>query len=690
MPGDAVPFRWISELPAKAQRELERNFLALQQQITTGLSIYDAIIDSELATSLPAKHQYKNLTDLVANETIDTLHRLNVGVKQGHTAITEPGSVSIPGNLALFGIGDNVNTSTPAWQWLGVGSSTMNCLLQGLHIDWSQATPGATGSLANQGTLTVINCFFEQHIVGFNHAGVSGQQGEAWSSTFNGALVVAGSVGVGLTAKFYNCDLVGGITANSQITVRIIGGSCSNASINITNSHTFSATCDFSGGAPTINASGAGAIYIENTADLSGGQPTVTAAGSDVTIVGQWSQTVHFDGTPAAGSKWSFLGSAAGLFVNGGVNAIATLGTAFVSGRLTVQGASNMIQAQFNKFTNPAINFVGATHSQVRAAALDWQGPGSKMYAFDSASHNNLLIVSGAFAAGFSTASTDAGTNNRVITEISDTLGGTVINWLALRRLARPVPEPADDPQLLEPWGPDQIPGPRGPKGKTGNTGAQGLQGVPGKRTVQTPPPDDVPDFGTFGPDDPPAYPPHSPQFLVPRGAIMMWGSATIPVGWHLCDGTALKRTEPLFQIVGTTFGAGDGSTTFNLPDFRDRVARGHNTSALGATDGATTHSHGVGTIAAGSHTHPLSGANAQAEITFGGSSQIWQNRVTSSWNATQVAALGSQAADTTARTTGAALTGNTDATTPTMSGSTATATGPIDPGLNVNYIIKL
>ncbi len=53
-------------------------------------------------------------------------------------------------------------------------------------------------------------------------------------------------------------------------------------------------------------------------------------------------------------------------------------------------------------------------------------------------------------------------------------------------------------------------------------------------------------------------------------------GSAA-PSGWLLCDGAAVSRTQyaALFAVIGTTYGAGDGSTTFNLPDLRGRVPVG-------------------------------------------------------------------------------------------------------------------
>ncbi|MFQ5580269.1 MAG: tail fiber protein [Nitrospiria bacterium] len=60
-------------------------------------------------------------------------------------------------------------------------------------------------------------------------------------------------------------------------------------------------------------------------------------------------------------------------------------------------------------------------------------------------------------------------------------------------------------------------------------------------------------------------------------GEMTMWPTDTPPTDWLLCDGQAVSRTiySGLFAAVGTTFGAGDGSTTFNLPDMRGRLPLG-------------------------------------------------------------------------------------------------------------------
>lgn len=57
----------------------------------------------------------------------------------------------------------------------------------------------------------------------------------------------------------------------------------------------------------------------------------------------------------------------------------------------------------------------------------------------------------------------------------------------------------------------------------------------------------------------------------------MWWTQTTAPDGWLICDGSQISRTtySDLFSVIGTTFGSGDGSTTFTLPDLRAAFVRG-------------------------------------------------------------------------------------------------------------------
>ena len=118
---------------------------------------------------------------------------------------------------------------------------------------------------------------------------------------------------------------------------------------------------------------------------------------------------------------------------------------------------------------------------------------------------------------------------------------------------------------------------------------------------------------------------------LVPTGAIMPFAMNTAPSGWLAANGSAVSRTTyaALFAAIGTIYGAGDGSTTFTLPDLRGYFVRGSGTNSDGVTsgvfgakqaDGVISHTHS-GTTGNDSpdHTHqntgPSSGQNQQGNL---------------------------------------------------------------------------
>lgn len=75
----------------------------------------------------------------------------------------------------------------------------------------------------------------------------------------------------------------------------------------------------------------------------------------------------------------------------------------------------------------------------------------------------------------------------------------------------------------------------------------------------------------------------------ISSGLIVAFAGSTAPAGWLICDGSAVSRTTyaDLFAAIGTTYGAGDGSTTFNLPDFSGaRILNNNNSDVI---DGGNT-----------------------------------------------------------------------------------------------------
>lgn len=103
---------------------------------------------------------------------------------------------------------------------------------------------------------------------------------------------------------------------------------------------------------------------------------------------------------------------------------------------------------------------------------------------------------------------------------------------------------------------------------------------------------------------------------VTPIGAVADYAGSSAPTGWLLCYGQAVSRTTyaSLFAVISTTYGTGDGSTTFNLPDCRGRVTAGKDD--MGGSSASRLTSTGLGTAATalgavgGAETRTLAAAN--------------------------------------------------------------------------------
>ena len=96
---------------------------------------------------------------------------------------------------------------------------------------------------------------------------------------------------------------------------------------------------------------------------------------------------------------------------------------------------------------------------------------------------------------------------------------------------------------------------------------------------------------------------PAAVSVLMPTGSIMSFAGSSAPTGYLLCDGAAISRStySTLFGLLATTYGAGDGSSTYNIPDLLSGSA-----DAIGATNNHSTKTHTLSTSEMPAHSHNL------------------------------------------------------------------------------------
>jgi microcystin-dependent protein len=184
----------------------------------------------------------------------------------------------------------------------------------------------------------------------------------------------------------------------------------------------------------------------------------------------------------------------------------------------------------------------------------------------------------------------------------------------------------------------------------------------------------------------------------VPTGSMLMWSTATAPTGYLICAGAAVSRVTyaTLYAVIGTTYGVGDGSTTFNLPDLRGRSPFGVSGSyALASTGGSAdavvvSHTHtATSVVTPATHQHFIAntdatGANSSITLTSGNylAGKNGGGGVSESY------ALQGTGTTSSIGLTSSAATGDTVATTNASTGVSGTGAN-LSPYLAINFIIK-
>lgn len=193
----------------------------------------------------------------------------------------------------------------------------------------------------------------------------------------------------------------------------------------------------------------------------------------------------------------------------------------------------------------------------------------------------------------------------------------------------------------------------------------------------------------------------------VPTGTVSAFAGSTAPSGWQLCYGQAISRSTyaTLFSVIGTTYGVGDGSTTFNLPDLRGRITAGKdnmggtsasrltnsptggvNGNTLGNTGGSQGHTLTEAQLATHDHTASSTAPSLSGTLELAAGPGTVSTRIANN-NGTSVSTL--QRGNTSTATT-VSISGSASAPTITVNNAgSGSSHNNVQPTIILNYIIK-
>jgi hypothetical protein len=413
-----LPFSQFPGIDPEAARRIWRDFEAVSAALMAVPSIWDAIIDPTLTSSIPSLHQYVNLTELLANETWLTTHTFKVGVKQQRgISISEPATVGLSlsgrGDLALFGLGEPLQDSTHvgwAWQTCG-GDAGQQVYLHNLSI--------GVGSFISSNVLfngvgmivTLDGCYIGDGVGEVVGTG-AGYAVYANNTTFVDQQFLDSGGLSAQTHHYFDCIFIGGLNISRGITAYIMGGTIGEnggATLTIANSASALVAANIKANL-TITGSGSTNIVVNNVGQL-GGTVTVSATIPNVTVTGDWS-AVSFTGTPTGMRRFVGSGDSNDFTGPGQCDHVNKTGGAGHNVKLRGTG----VIANVSILQGVAIQGLSLTHSVIVA---DYAV--ASTFLFDASSSNNLAILGGTHVGGWG-GTTDSGTSNRIITETSDSL----------------------------------------------------------------------------------------------------------------------------------------------------------------------------------------------------------------------------------------------------------------------------
>lgn len=194
-------------------------------------------------------------------------------------------------------------------------------------------------------------------------------------------------------------------------------------------------------------------------------------------------------------------------------------------------------------------------------------------------------------------------------------------------------------------------------------------------------------------------HPIKNSSILVPPGSVITYAGTTAPGGWLLCDGSEYDRRiySALYDVIGTTYGNGDGETTFNVPDIRGRQIVGLKSSdsdfdELGETGGEKRHTLTIDEMP--SHNHGVTDPGHAHGVTDPGHAHNYYNNVGD--QGVNTLTTQADAADqvdylqtTSTNTTGVTVNTNTTGISINNTGGDQSH-NVLDPYFVLNYIIKV